>query len=87
MEEIFVKINPSVFLKVELKEPDKIQFVDNLVITPMITEKLLNPYINKLFETLSLRSETPHLGIPRYALNEVFDKLTTTTFSSSRFQV
>lgn len=75
-EDQLVRINPTVFLKVELNEPDNVIFVDNLVMTPLIKEKLLMPYLQALFDGLSLRSENPSNGVPRYAINEVSFQLT-----------
>ena len=49
MDEQIVRINPTVFLKVQQKEPDQVIFVDNLVISPFIKDKLLKPYLTSLF--------------------------------------
>ncbi len=64
-------INASVLLKVVLNDPYRVELVDNLVMTPAIKTKVLVPYLASLYDSLVLRGEKPHLGVPRYALNEV----------------
>ena len=72
MEKNLLVINSSVLLKVVINDPYRVELVDNLAITPAIKTKVLMPYLGSLFDSLALRGEKPQLGVPRYALNEVF---------------
>ena len=65
-------INNSVFLKVSMSNPSKVEIVDSLVITQVVKDELLMPYLASLFNSLTMRSDKPQLGVPRFALNEVF---------------
>jgi len=64
-------VKNSVFLKVTHSHPGKVEVVDSLVITPAIKDKLLLPFLSSMYKSLLLRAEKSHLGVPRYALNEV----------------
>lgn len=71
MEKKSLVINASIMLKVALSDPYRVEFVDQLVITPVIKTKVLLPYLDSLFDSLTLRAEKPQSLVPRYALNEV----------------
>lgn len=64
-------INPAVLLKVAVNDPYKVELVDSLVVTPIIREKALTPFINSLMEGLIQTGKDQDSMIPRYALNEV----------------
>lgn len=64
-------INNSVFLKVSMSNPSKVEIVDGLVVTKVVKDELLLPYLSSLYNSLTLRSDKPQLGVPRFALNEV----------------
>jgi len=61
-------INTSVFLRVNVHNPYKVELVDNLIITPQIISLALAPYLDSLFAALSL---TNPQRVPRYTFNEV----------------
>jgi len=65
-------VNASVQLKLVLGDPYKVEFIDNLKISSAIKAKVLIPYLEALFENLTLRSEKTQNAVPRFALNEVF---------------
>lgn len=71
MDKNLLIVNSSVFLRVALDDPYKVELVDNLRITPEIKTKALTPYLESLFNSLSFRGDKLLTGVPRYALNEV----------------
>lgn len=71
MERSSVTINSSILLKVGVKDPYKVELVDNLSITPELKEKALVPYLNRLFGDLSFQEEGKTPKVPRHSLNEV----------------
>ena len=71
MENQQVIINPAVLLKVSVDDPYKVELVDNLVMSSVIREKALMPFLGFLGKSLSRGTDTPELLVPQYALNEV----------------
>lgn len=71
MEKNSITINSSILLKVGVKDPYKVELVDNLSITPELKEKALLPYLKQLFDDLSFQEEGKTAKVPRHALNEV----------------
>lgn len=71
MEKNSITINSSILLKVGVKDPYKVELVDNLSITPELKEKALLPYLSQLFDDLSFQEEGKTARVPRHSLNEV----------------
>ncbi len=65
------QISHLIYLKLTPSNPNKVELVDNLVLTAELRESRLVPFLSSMYDSLLLRAEKPHLGIPRYALNEV----------------
>ena len=69
MENHQVIINPAVLLKVAVDDPYTVELVDNLVLSSVIREKALMPFLGLLGKSLSRRTDTPESLVPQYALN------------------
>jgi len=71
MKKNAITINTSILLKLEANDPYKVELVDNLSITPEIKERILLPYLTRLFDDISFQEERKSPKVARYSLNEV----------------
>ena len=64
-------LNSTVSLRISPDNPNKVEIVDNLIITSEMREAVLVPYIESLCKSLASRSKHPSHGVPRSVITEV----------------
>ncbi len=66
-------VDPSISLRISLDNPNRVEIVDNFVLTTEIVSTVLTPYITSLYESLALRAggNLPD-GVPKHIISEVF---------------
>ena len=68
--------NPQVSIRIVSSLNDKIEIIDNLDITECLKESVLMPYLEAIWKSLLLQSESMCVGVKLYPFLEVFIFLT-----------
>lgn len=63
---------PSLSLRLDLENTEKIEVVDDTDLTDKFKKTILSPYLSDLYEDLVSRTDNPKMGIPKTTFLEVF---------------